>query len=459
LAAFQFTKVELKPTKMKTILFLHGVRYCELVLLFFLFNLTTVIAQKTPIPKMSSSFPLPESDITQYDISQVARIGIGRDFSLAYQFYPQAKLHIREMWSTTPNFMCESKTGTEIFASIKHLFFLNDTNFATFQTGNTTINFFEGSLGTHSGLYFTGDNTKIDIFQTTPFFFNMASTTSSPVFRPLTLFREKKVKIEDTLECNNFLLHYNAGFGNVLVSDEIGNGNWLNPSILTDNFWIINDFSDMYSCPRRSHVGIGFEDRGEKIYQQLHIVDGNILLSRLHGGNPCSTNGSILFGDQVDDAHPNGKWGIEYFNQGLNFFKFYESGDSANIDTPGALDYRLFLKDDGTVGVGCSDTRGYKLAVYGNILCEEVLVRKYANWPDFVFDNDYNLTPLSELELFIKSNKHLPGMPTAKDVNENGLNLSKISAALLMKVEELTKYIIDQQKEIDSLKSAINNLK
>lgn len=139
----------------------------------------------------------------------------------------------------------------------------------------------------------------------------------------------------------------------------------------------------------------------------------------------------------------------------MNFRKFPYQSDESDIENQG-WNYRLFLRNDGSVGIGCDDTHGYKLAVNGNILCEEVLVRKYANWPDYVFEENYPLLPLSELESYISSNKHLPEMPSAKEVLDNGVNLGHISAALLKRVEELTKYIIEQQKEINSLKARVD---
>jgi hypothetical protein len=74
------------------------------------------------------------------------------------------------------------------------------------------------------------------------------------------------------------------------------------------------------------------------------------------------------------------------------------------------------------------------------------------SWADFVFDDNYYLMPISELQLFIETNKHLPNVPSEKEVIENGVDLFEMNKILLQKVEELTKYLIIQQQEIDSLK-------
>ena len=78
--------------------------------------------------------------------------------------------------------------------------------------------------------------------------------------------------------------------------------------------------------------------------------------------------------------------------------------------------------------------------------------------PDYVFEEDYNLMPLTELKTFISKNKHLPEIPSQKDVAENGLNMSELQIKLLKKVEELTLYILKQEKSNEILKSRITDL-
>jgi uncharacterized small protein (DUF1192 family) len=75
------------------------------------------------------------------------------------------------------------------------------------------------------------------------------------------------------------------------------------------------------------------------------------------------------------------------------------------------------------------------------------------DWPDYVFENDYQLLSLTELEKFIQTNKHLPGVPSASEVEINGADVGNTQAVLLKKVEELTLYIINLRKEIETLKS------
>jgi hypothetical protein len=119
----------------------------------------------------------------------------------------------------------------------------------------------------------------------------------------------------------------------------------------------------------------------------------------------------------------------------------------------------MMVKANGSVGIGTSDTRGYKLAVNGNGIFTRVTVKAYNNWPDFVFNNDYKLPPLSETEAFIKTNKHLPNIPSAAEVARDGIDLGEMNQKLLQKIEEQMLYIIEMNKKITSLTNEVKDLK
>lgn len=105
------------------------------------------------------------------------------------------------------------------------------------------------------------------------------------------------------------------------------------------------------------------------------------------------------------------------------------------------------------LGIGTTTIpNGYKLAVNGKIIAEEVVIKLNSAWPDFVFGDDYNLPSLGELEAFVKTHNHLPGIPSADKVSEQGVELAEMNRLLLQKIEELTLYLIQQQKEIEVLK-------
>jgi len=114
---------------------------------------------------------------------------------------------------------------------------------------------------------------------------------------------------------------------------------------------------------------------------------------------------------------------------------------------------------DGNVAIGTSVNPAYRLAVAGNIVAEEVRVALQANWPDYVFENDYHLPSLAVVEQHIKSNKHLINIPSAREIEQQGIALGDMDAKLLRKIEELTLYAIAQEKQIAQLKRQNEELK
>jgi hypothetical protein len=102
----------------------------------------------------------------------------------------------------------------------------------------------------------------------------------------------------------------------------------------------------------------------------------------------------------------------------------------------------------------------YKLAVSGGIITEKVRVATNGTpfWADFVFEPTYQLRTLGELEKFIQTNKHLPEIPSTSDVTKNGIDLAEMQALLLQKVEELSLYVIEQNKKIKTLEKKVKHL-
>lgn len=111
----------------------------------------------------------------------------------------------------------------------------------------------------------------------------------------------------------------------------------------------------------------------------------------------------------------------------------------------------------GNVGIGTDNPKN-KLDVNGTIRAKEVKV-ELENWSDFVFDKDYKLPSLAEVEAHINEHKHLPDIPSEKQVKEEGINLAEMQAKLLQKIEELTLYVIKQEKEIEKQQNDISYLK
>lgn len=104
---------------------------------------------------------------------------------------------------------------------------------------------------------------------------------------------------------------------------------------------------------------------------------------------------------------------------------------------------------NGNVGIG-TDQPDSKLAVNGNIRAKEIKVDN-GNWPDYVFRKYYPLLTPKEIERYIKEKGHLPGIPSAEEVKIKGIELGEMSGKLLQKIEEITLYLIEQDKKIEIL--------
>lgn len=116
------------------------------------------------------------------------------------------------------------------------------------------------------------------------------------------------------------------------------------------------------------------------------------------------------------------------------------------------------ITEDGIVGIGTSDPDpNFMLSVNGPIRTKEVEVQ--ADWSDFVFYDDYELRTLEEVENYIEENKHLPDIPSEAEVAKNGIKVGEMNAKLLQKVEELTLYLIEQNKQLDVANKNINDLR
>ncbi|MFL9483217.1 hypothetical protein ACI6Q2_10615 [Chitinophagaceae bacterium LWZ2-11] len=198
------------------------------------------------------------------------------------------------------------------------------------------------------------------------------------------------------------------------------------------------------------NVGIGTTSPGSK----LHVTSGGISESNVVikvGGiseTPNSYTGLLLGG--AGNADYRFKGGIVFVPDGTS----YGNGSLRFLvnNTPGEgnaslTDAQMCISSSGNVGIGIgTSSPTEKLSVNGNIRSKKITVTQQ-NWPDYVFDSSYTLAPLSRVEQFIKDNKHLPDVPSAKEVADKGLDLGDNQAVLLKKIEELTLYMIEMKKE------------
>ena len=119
------------------------------------------------------------------------------------------------------------------------------------------------------------------------------------------------------------------------------------------------------------------------------------------------------------------------------------------------------IASNGNVGIGtnlASNTYNgtanyFKLSVNGSVRAKEIIVN--TNWADFVFEKNYKLKTLAEVEQYINANGHLPEIPTATDIETNGGNLGELVKLQMQKIEELTLYMIEQNKKLSELNEAV----
>ena len=174
-------------------------------------------------------------------------------------------------------------------------------------------------------------------------------------------------------------------------------------------------------------------------------ADGDVVLTTDQGGSGGGSNDNIY----TTDGTLAGNRTVSMANNRLMF----------NTATNGAI----YVGNTSNVNDNSNfptTTGDYKLYVEGGILAEKVKValRSTASWADYVFENDYKLMPLQEVETYIKKHKHLPGIVSAEDLVENGLDVAEMQAKQMEKIEELTLYVIKQNKEIEILKKQVKAL-
>jgi hypothetical protein len=154
--------------------------------------------------------------------------------------------------------------------------------------------------------------------------------------------------------------------------------------------------------------------------------------------------------------------------QGMAYIACSMEGDAAN-NAMGRLVFatsngtsapivKMTINKDGNVAIGTDNPQGYKLAVAGSMIAESVKVKLQGTWPDFVFAKNYVLPTLQETEKHIKEKGHLPGIPSAAEVEKNGIELGDMNKKLLQKIEELTLYLIEQEKKLETQSDIIKRL-
>ncbi len=211
--------------------------------------------------------------------------------------------------------------------------------------------------------------------------------------------------------------------------------------------------SELYLNPHGGNVGIGTNFTPE---YKLHLWANNDKLLKIDGTNPL-----ILFNDRISNAQYGflRTWTSNPFNPAGLYGQELGVPPSLGTDPAKHLMFstnfvlRMVIRDNGNIGIGTTDPGAYKLAVNGSIRAKEIRVN--TGWADYVFEPNYHLKPLAEVEQFINKNGHLPEIPAAKVIEAEGLDVGVLQTKMMAKIEELTLYMIEANKQIELLKNQI----
>ena len=305
--------------------------------------------------------------------------------------------------------------------------------------------------------------------------------------------------VRNSIGTNSFTLRAFSDRGEIKAQ----NGQHLNINDYSGNSWLYGQNGGRVGVGTTSpqsklHIagdlivkdGIRFEDTGEKIeyygdadhsahVQLYNPANGNIEIKNVwNGGNAdiilnpdhnvivsqgnvgigttspshkLTVAGDVNIGGTGNSSlrvrHVNGK---DFDSNGFDhLYLNYSTDKNVWIGSP---TNPSSLIANGKVAVGTTSVPGdYQMAIAGKVIAEEVRVELQSSWPDYVFKKDYKLLSVEEVENYIKKHGHLPEMPSAKEVEKEGVLLGEMNKKLLEKVEELTLYTISQEKEIKKL--------
>jgi hypothetical protein len=167
----------------------------------------------------------------------------------------------------------------------------------------------------------------------------------------------------------------------------------------------------------------------------LQVDGGNMMVRGTNNFSLTNSEAIVMLGD------------ANHFIKSIN-------SKGVKIGTYGVTEGIFLQQNTGNVGIGTdlvSNTANFKLSVNGNIRAKKVVVE--TGWADFVFDKNYKLRSLEETERFINSHGHLPEIPSAAVIETEGVDLGELVKLQMQKIEELTLYIIEQNKRIAALEN------
>ncbi|SEW13156.1 hypothetical protein SAMN04488122_0757 [Chitinophaga arvensicola] len=205
-----------------------------------------------------------------------------------------------------------------------------------------------------------------------------------------------------------------------------------------NSFWV--------SAPTMNYMSIGGVGTSAPAFGAINILNGgNIGIGTITPGARFHVVGDIF----TSGSGGAFTWADRTLG-GQNLWQWYARDGATFLYDGLARLNRIAIMNNGNVGIGTNSPQS-EFAVAGTITAKRVKVTT-TGWPDYVFHKDYQLPSLSEVEAYVAANKHLPGIPAAHEVEQEGIDLADINKKLLQKIEELTLHLINQEKEINALK-------
>lgn len=248
-------------------------------------------------------------------------------------------------------------------------------------------------------------------------------------------------------------------------------------------------FSPIFTMQADGNVGIGTTSPSEAKLQ-VHEPAGNTQFIAAAGNNlpgisafvPVSSP-SIGFNARYQSGYKfmgTGYGGFFQFTPSDGKLKYWYSSTSGSADGALSSSFALAIDSSGRLGIGTASptaplhvtgnvvfgsssinpATGYKVSIDGKVICEELKVQVNTSWPDYVFEDDYNLPSLETIEAKVMADKHLPGIPSAADVKaQQGIELGDMQKRMLEKVEEMYRYMFQMNRENKALKEEVTTLK